>query len=95
MSMRNVTAWMRDRGLTLLLLSMFAVSLGGQVVTERAEYNEEREAHARPRVTLTAYLTTGHPWEALFENWESEFLQMAVGATVDRGMTRDAPGGTL
>ena len=31
-----------------------------------------------PRVTLTAYLGTGHPWEALFENWESEFLQMAV-----------------
>jgi hypothetical protein len=69
---------MRDRGLTLLLLSMFAVSLAGQVVTGRAEYNEEREAHGRPRVTLTAYLSTGHPWEALFENWESEFLQMAV-----------------
>jgi hypothetical protein len=78
MSMRNVTAWMRDRGLTLLLLSMFAVSLAGQLVTGRAEYNEEREAHGRPRVTLTVYLGTGHPWEALFENWESEFLQMAV-----------------
>ena len=24
------------------------------------------------------YLGTGHPWEAIFENWESEFLQMAV-----------------
>jgi hypothetical protein len=23
-------------------------------------------------------LGTGHPWEALFENWESEFLQMAL-----------------
>jgi Domain of unknown function (DUF6766) len=76
--MQNVTAWMRDRGLTLLLLSMFAVSLAGQVVTGRAEYNAEREAHGQPRVTLTAYLGTGHPWEALFENWESEFLQMAV-----------------
>ena len=27
---------------------------------------------------MTEYLTTGHPWEALFENWESEFLQMAA-----------------
>ena len=27
---------------------------------------------------MTGYLATGHPWEALFENWESEFLQMAV-----------------
>ena len=29
-------------------------------------------------VVLNDYLATGHPWEALFENWESEFLQMAV-----------------
>ena len=27
---------------------------------------------------MSGYLATGHPWEALFENWESEFLQMAV-----------------
>jgi membrane protein implicated in regulation of membrane protease activity len=32
----------------------------------------------QPLVTMTGYLATGHPWEALFENWESEFLQMAV-----------------
>ena len=25
-----------------------------------------------------AYLTTGHFVEAVFENWESEFLQMAA-----------------
>jgi hypothetical protein len=27
---------------------------------------------------MTGYFATGHPWEALFENCESEFLQMAV-----------------
>ena len=27
---------------------------------------------------MRGYLATGHPWEAVFENWESEFLQMAV-----------------
>ena len=27
---------------------------------------------------MADYLSTGHPWEALFENWESEFLQMAA-----------------
>ena len=27
---------------------------------------------------MTGYLATGHPWEAIFENWESEFLQMGV-----------------
>jgi hypothetical protein len=29
-------------------------------------------------MTLAAYLRGGHVWEALFENWESEFLEMAV-----------------
>ena len=52
MNFQNVKMWMRDRGLTLLLLSLFAASLVGQVVTGHAEYNAEREAHAQPR-TLT------------------------------------------
>jgi hypothetical protein len=78
MTPENVGSWIRDRGLTLLLMSMFVLFLMGQLATGFAEYNAEQQAHGRPVVTLNAYLTTGHPWEALFENWESEFLQMAV-----------------
>jgi hypothetical protein len=74
----DTRAWLRDRGLTLVLLSMFALSLVGQVATGVAEYNAERQVHGHPTVTLTGYLRAGHAWEALFENWESEFLQMAV-----------------
>jgi membrane protein implicated in regulation of membrane protease activity len=44
----------------------------------RAEYNAEQQLHGQPTVSMRGYLATGHPWEALFENWESEFLQMAV-----------------
>ena len=40
-------------------------------------YNEEQRSHQQPTVTLGKYLTTGHFGEATFENWESEFLQMA------------------
>jgi hypothetical protein len=75
---QDVKAWIRDRALTLVLLAMFALSLVGQVATGHAEYNAARQEHGRPRVTLGAYLGTGHLWEAVFENWESEFLQMAV-----------------
>jgi hypothetical protein len=78
MTSATVASWFRDRGLTLLLLSMFALSLAGQMVTGFAEYNAEQRGHGQPLVTLSTYLGTGHPWEALFENWESEFLQMAV-----------------
>jgi hypothetical protein len=74
----GLVAWFRDRGLTLTLLAMFAVALAGQMITGLAEFNEEQRAHSQAAVSFGAYLRTGHPWEALFENWESEFLQMAV-----------------
>ncbi|HEX7085775.1 MAG TPA: DUF6766 family protein [Vicinamibacterales bacterium] len=70
--------WLRDRALTLVLMAMFVLFLGGQLVAGLAEYNHEQEQHGEGPVPMTAYLATGHPWEALFENWESEFLQMAV-----------------
>lgn len=70
--------WIRDRALTLVLLFFFALFLAGQVVTGHYEYNATLREHGNPPVTLAGYLRSGHPWEALFENWESEFLQMAV-----------------
>jgi hypothetical protein len=74
----GVLTWFRDRALTLVLLAMFAVSLFGQLVTGQREHNAERASHDRPALSLPAYLREGHPWAALFENWESEFLQMAA-----------------
>ena len=70
--------WFRDRALTLVLMAMFLLFLAGQGLTGYLEYNDEQAQHGRPRVDVAGYLATGHPWEALFENWESEFLQMAV-----------------
>jgi hypothetical protein len=74
----DARGWIRDRALTLVLMAMFLVFLAGQMLTGHAEYNETRKEHQEPPVALADYLATGHPWEALFENWESEFLQMAV-----------------
>jgi hypothetical protein len=70
--------WIRDRSLTLTLMAMFLVFLVGQGLTGLAEYNDEQARHGQATVDMMNYLATGHPWEALFENWESEFLQMAV-----------------
>ena len=64
--------------LTLVLMAMFLVFLAAQMVTGLYEYNAIQREHGESVVSMTAYLATGHPWEALFENWESEFLQMAV-----------------
>jgi len=70
--------WLKNRALTLVLMSMFALLLAGQVLTGLHEYNHARLEHHESAIALSAYLTTGHFLEALFENWESEFLQMAV-----------------
>ena len=70
--------WIRDRALTLALMAMFLLFLVGQFLTGFADYNDEERQHGHAAVVMADYLATGHPWEALFENWESEFLQMAV-----------------
>jgi hypothetical protein len=70
--------WIRDRALTLVLMAMFLASLLGQLIAGQREYNATEEEHGQPAVAIVDYLSTGPPWEALFENWESEFLQMAV-----------------
>jgi hypothetical protein len=68
----------RDNGLSLVLLSLFLVFLGGQTVSGWFHYNEELEEHQQPRIELFEYLRSGAFGEAVFENWESEFLQMGL-----------------
>ncbi|MEP7190385.1 MAG: DUF6766 family protein, partial [Roseiflexaceae bacterium] len=41
-------------------------------------YNNDQRDHNQPVVAFGTYLTTGHYIEAVFENWESEFLQDAA-----------------
>jgi hypothetical protein len=40
-------------------------------------YNADQRAHGDQAVGYFSYLSTGHFIETTFENWESEFLQMA------------------
>lgn len=64
--------------MTLTLMGFFLLFTVGQLLTGAAEYNNEQRLHREPEVSVRDYLRKGHPWEALFENWESEFLQMGV-----------------
>jgi hypothetical protein len=70
--------FLRDNGLGLACLALFVLFGFGQSVTGHREYNEEQRSHHDPVVSYTDYLGTGHFWEALTENWESEFLQMGA-----------------
>ena len=67
-----------DNSLSIVLFVLFALTLFGQSVTGLSEYNEDQREHGQPAVGYVEYLATGHFVEATFENWESEFLQMAA-----------------
>ncbi|MBC8103744.1 MAG: hypothetical protein H7Z41_14310 [Cytophagales bacterium] len=68
----------RENSLSIVLFFLFATVLMGQIGVGRAEYNHERSERGQPPLSLAPYLTSGHFIEATFENWESEFLQIAA-----------------
>ena len=64
------------------MIGLFAVFAFAQVLTGWTEYNHAQTEHGRAAIELSSYFAVGHLWEALFENWESEFLQMAAFVTL-------------
>jgi hypothetical protein len=68
----------RDNALSLAMLILFIGPLLGQSGTGHHVYNQDQLEHGEPEVSYLGYLKTGHFVEAVFENWESEFLQMAM-----------------
>ncbi|MBQ0822456.1 hypothetical protein HPT29_006095 [Microvirga terrae] len=70
--------FLRDNGLTVTLLVLFVLSLIGQALTGWRAHGEELRLHNMPAIGFGSYLSSGHFISAVFENWESEFLQMAA-----------------
>jgi len=60
------------------MFGLFGASLVGQFVAGHREYNADQAQHGQPAVQVGEYFASGHFMEAVFENWESEFLQMAA-----------------
>ena len=67
-----------ENGLSIAFFVLFALSLAGQSLTGHKQYNDGQQKQTQPAVGFAEYLTSGHFIEATFENWESEFLQMAA-----------------
>jgi hypothetical protein len=70
--------FVRDNGLSLTLFCLFAVSIAGQAIFGWRALLQQLQQHAGPPLDFLSYLTSGHFVSAVFENWESEFLQMVV-----------------
>ena len=70
--------FLHDNGLSVALFALFLVSLIGQALTGWKAHAEDLRVHDMPALGLLSYLASGHFISAVFENWESEFLQMAA-----------------
>jgi len=74
----RVRAWFHRNSLSVTMFGLFALFLAGQAVAGHREHNEDRRDHGEPAVSLGEYVTGPEFAEAVFENWESEFLQMGA-----------------
>ena len=70
--------FIRNNALSLAFILLFLLSLAGQIYFGLEEYNKELVDEGGMPVVLSDYFLSGHFLQSTFENWESEFLQMAL-----------------
>lgn len=70
--------FLKQNGLSLTLFGLFAVMIIAMSVVGHIHANNERATHGQPATSYGSYIVSGEFAEAVFENWESEFLQMGA-----------------
>ena len=68
----------RNNGLSIVFFLLFVITLIGQIVTGLKEHNQETAEIGGQPISMGEYFFSGHFLQSTFENWESEFLQMAL-----------------
>jgi hypothetical protein len=69
---------LQKNSLSIVFILLFMIAIAGQFFAGQKEYNKERQEKGQVPVDAKTYITSGHFLQATFENWESEFLQMAL-----------------
>ena len=70
--------FLKNNGLTVALMALFLLSIIGQWFAGWHVENEELTEHGRDAISLGAYAFDPAFLSSVFENWESEFLQMSA-----------------
>ena len=68
----------KNNGLTIVLMLLFLGSIIGQWLTGLHFENQKLTEHGEEPITAIAFLSDPEFLSHVFENWESEFLQMAA-----------------
>jgi hypothetical protein len=73
-----------EHSLSIMFILLFLASWALHAVGGSAAYNDEQQSHGQPTVSVLGYLATSRFWFESFQNWQSEFLAVAVlvGASV-------------
>ena len=67
-----------NNSLSIAFFSLFIITMAGQFFSGYKEYQKELEKEGLSAGSLLQYSSSGHFIQSTFENWESEFLQMAL-----------------
>lgn len=86
MSTSKKTNFFYRNSLSLVFLVLFLSAILGQAFSGWKEYNKELTEENAAEVSLGEYLGSGHFISATFENFESEFLQMALYVMLTIGL---------
>jgi hypothetical protein len=65
-----------NNGLSIALFSIFFLTIAGMSIAGWQATNNDLKEHRQPAESYLQYLGSGDFIEGVFENWESEFLQM-------------------
>lgn len=76
--MAKVGSLLRDNGLTIVLVAVFAACLFGMILSGWLDHNAALADHGLAPLSVLEYFFSPSFQSALFENWESEFLQMSA-----------------
>lgn len=76
--MAQKTSFFYRNSLSIVLITFMLIFWTGQFLTGWKDHNEERAEYHYPALSAGEYFWSGHFASATFENWESEFLQMAI-----------------
>lgn len=76
--MSKPRSFLSDNGLTVSLALVFAACLLGMVWFGWLDQNATLAEHGRDPLSILDYFLSASFQSALFENWESEFLQMSA-----------------
>ena len=85
-----------ENSLSILFAVLFVASIAVHAVSGAAAYSSEELQHGGQPVSVWQYLATSQFWFESFQNWQSEFLAVAVivGASVylrQRGSPESKP----